>query len=92
MKKMTLRGKKFIRNASQIISITTLITALTILCTWAVTCELKDTHSTTVFKNVGIVFLILFIISCIFDYIAIKTDTKIRREVKAIKAKTWWMN
>lgn len=90
MKKMNLRGKKFIRKWADRIFAISIIIALLIFTIWMLTCELKEEHSITIFKGVIISIGILGFIAGVCEYISEKLKISIRREIKSIKAKEWW--
>ena len=88
--KMTIRGKRFIQNLFQIISIISLCIGVVVLSRWMILCEFSVEHDVTAFKVAMITFVVCFIIASISDLIATKIRINIRRIVKAKKAKTWW--
>ena len=90
MRKMTLRGKRFIKKWADRIFAISMIIALLIISIWILTCELKDEHNINIFKGVIISVSILGLIAGICEYISEKLKINIRREIKSIKAKEWW--
>lgn len=92
MKNMTLRGKKFIKKSADVTFAVCIITAVLIFSIWMIICELNETHNTNTFKYIIIISIVLGIISCIAEYVSEKFRREIRRDIKAEKAKTWWLN
>ena len=90
MKKMNLRGQKFIKKCADITFAVSVILSLIIFSIWMITCELKENHNTNIFKYVIISISILVVIAAISEYISEKFKVSIRREIKSIKAKNWW--
>ena len=90
MKKMNLRGRKFIKKWADRIFAISVILSLIIFSIWLITCEFKEDHNTTIFKYVVISISILVIISIISECISEKFKVSIRREIKSNKAKEWW--
>lgn len=88
--KMTLKGKRFIQNLFQIISIISLCIGVIVLSRWTILYEFSVEHDVTAFKLSMITFVVCFIIASISDLIATKIRINIRRTIKAKKAKTWW--
>lgn len=92
MRKMNLRGKRFIKKVSDLTFMLSLSSIWIIFTIYVLFYELKETHSTELFKNVITILIILGIITGLCDYISERCKKSIRREVKAKKAKTWWIH
>lgn len=92
MRKMNLRGKRFIKKVSDLTFMLSLSFIWIIFTIYVLFYELKETHSTELFKNVITILIILGIITGLCEYISERCEKSIRREVKAKKAKTWWVH
>lgn len=91
MAKMNLRGKKFLYKLTQVTTVITFTIGLIILCCWILFNEFKTTHNSNSFI-IAIIFTVFFmLISGISDLISMKLKVSIRRDIKAKKAKKWWI-